>query len=240
MDPNLQDTLKTIIDKMEKMDQQLREVRDQIDVNCRNLATWLDRLKINRRRATEEDNSQNGSRSPRRERDQSYYTADTDAQYIKSIKVDAPSFDGRFDPQVYINWQLAMDRYFRWHNMFESRKIRKIRFAVMKLTGQAGQYWEILKRMIRYRREDPVETWEGMKEKLILKYVSLSFSQQLLDKWNRSTHRNKSATDYIAKFDEYLNRCGTIELSLPNKPYLGFGPVLGMITAENSSLEAWL
>ena len=39
MDPNLQDTLKTIIDKMEKMDQQLREVRDQIDVNCRNLAT---------------------------------------------------------------------------------------------------------------------------------------------------------------------------------------------------------
>ena len=59
------------------------------------------------------------------------------AQYIRSVKVDAPSFDGRLDPQIYIDWQLAMDRYFRWHDMSESRKIR---LAVMKLMGQAGQY----------------------------------------------------------------------------------------------------
>jgi len=50
-----------------------------------------------------------------------------------------------------------MDRYFRWHDMSE---FRKIRFAVMKLMGQAGQYWENLERMMSYRREDLVETWE--------------------------------------------------------------------------------
>ena len=53
---------------------------------------------------------------------------------------------------------------------------------MMKLTGQTGQYWENLKRMMRYRRDDPVDIWEGMKEKLILKYVPPSFSQQLPDK----------------------------------------------------------
>jgi len=94
---------------------------------------------------------------------------------------------------------------------------RKVRLAVMKLTGQAGQYWENLERMMRYRREDPVDTWESMKEKLMLKYVPPSFSQQLLDKWNRWTQGNKSATDYIAKFDEYLNRCGAIELESPEQ-----------------------
>jgi len=57
----------------------------------------------------------------------------------------------------------------------------------MKLTGQDGQYWKNLERVMRYRREDPVETWEGMKEKLRLKYVPSSFSQQLLNKWNRLT-----------------------------------------------------
>ena len=93
-------------------------------------------------RATEEENSWNGSRSLRRERVQPYNTADVDAQYIKSIKVDAISFNGRLDPQVYIDWQLAMDRYFCWHDMSETRKIQ---FAMMKLTGQAGQYWEILR-----------------------------------------------------------------------------------------------
>ena len=73
----------------------------------------------------------------------------------------------------------------------------------MKLTGQAKQYWENLERMIRYRRDDPVETWEGIKDKL--KYISLSFSQQILDKWNKLTQGNNLATYYITKFDEYLD-----------------------------------
>ena len=64
MDPNIHDRLNTLIDEIEEMDQQLQEVRDQVDVNCRDLATRLDRLEINRRRATEEENSRNGSRSP--------------------------------------------------------------------------------------------------------------------------------------------------------------------------------
>jgi len=81
-----------------------------------------------------------------------------------------------------------MDHYFRWCDMTESRKTQ---FAMMKLTGQ---YWENLERM-RYKRDDPVETWEGMKEKLMLKYVPPFFSQQLLDKCNRLTQENKSATD---------------------------------------------
>jgi len=84
------------------MNQQLQEVRYQVNVNCKNLATWLDRLETNCRRATE-DNSRNGSRSPRWERAQPYNTADADAQYIKSVKVDALSFDGHLDPEVYID-----------------------------------------------------------------------------------------------------------------------------------------
>jgi len=113
MNPSIHDILNTLIDKIEKMDQQLQEVRDQVDVNCRDLATRLDRLETNRRITTKEENSRNDSRSPKRKRVQPYNIADADAQYIKSVKVDAPSFNGRLDPQIYIDWQLTMDRYFR-------------------------------------------------------------------------------------------------------------------------------
>jgi len=137
MDPSLKVTLNTLIAKMDQIYRCLQEFRDQINVYCRDLATRLERLEANRKRTTDEDESFNDSRSPRRERAQSYNTANTDAQYIKSVKVDAPSFDECLDPQAYIDWQLATDRYFHSHDMSE---FRKIRFVMMKLTGQAGQY----------------------------------------------------------------------------------------------------
>ena len=123
MDPILQDTLKTLIARMDRTDQRLQEFRDQANTNYRDLATRLERLEINRTRTAEEDESRNDSRSPRRERAQPYNTTDTNAQYIKSVKVDAPFFDGRLNPQGYIDWQLVMKRYFRWHDMSETRKI---------------------------------------------------------------------------------------------------------------------
>ena len=41
------------------------------------------------------------------------------------------------EPSGLYRLAVGMDRYFRWHDMSESRKIR---LAVMKLTGQVGQY----------------------------------------------------------------------------------------------------
>jgi len=112
MNPSLKDILNTLIARMDQMDQRLEEFRDQANANYRDLATWLERLEVNRRRTTEENESRNNSRSPKRERAQPNNTEDTNAQYIKSVKVDAPSFDGRLDPLAYIDWQLVMDHYF--------------------------------------------------------------------------------------------------------------------------------
>jgi len=110
MDPKFQDTLKTLIARMDWMDQRLLEFRDQANTSYGDLATRLERLETNRRRTAKEDESRNDSRLPRRERAQPHNTADTDAQYIKNIKVDASFFDRCLDPQGYIEWQLAMDR----------------------------------------------------------------------------------------------------------------------------------
>jgi len=87
---------------------------------------------------------------------------------------------------------------------------------------------------MRYRRDDPAETWEGMKEKFRLKYIPLFFSQQLLDKWNRLTQENKSATDYITNLMNTGIGAVPSSLNLSNRHYLGLDQVLGMTTAESS------
>ena len=58
MDPSIHDTLNTILKKIENMDRQLQEVRDQVDVNCRDLGTRIGRLETDRRRIKEEESSE--------------------------------------------------------------------------------------------------------------------------------------------------------------------------------------
>ena len=44
------------------------------------------------------------------------------------------NFDGRLDPQFYLNWVISLERYFKWYEMYQERQIR---LAAMKLVGQA-------------------------------------------------------------------------------------------------------
>ena len=74
-----------------------------------------------------------------------------------------------------------MDRYFRWYDMSESKRVW---FMIIKLTGQARHYWENAKRLMWLRSEVPVEIWDEMKEKFRQEYIPPSFSQQLLENWN--------------------------------------------------------
>jgi len=48
-----------------------------------------------------------------------------------------------------------------------------------------------------------------MKDELKGKYVPSSFSNRLMDKWHQYTQGNKSAKEYVAKFNEFLIRCST-------------------------------
>ena len=43
-----------------------------------------------------------------------------DAQYLKNIKIDIPTFDGRHDTQLFIDWTLQLDRYFIWYELTKS------------------------------------------------------------------------------------------------------------------------
>jgi len=49
-----------------------------------------------------------------------------------------------------------------------------------------------------------------MKEELETKYVPLIFSYHLMDNWHQYTQGNKSAKEYVAKFDEFSIKCSTI------------------------------
>jgi len=49
-----------------------------------------------------------------------------------------------------------------------------------------------------------------VKEELETKYMPSSFSARLIDNWHHHTQDNKSANEYVEKFDKFLIRCSTL------------------------------
>jgi len=101
-----------------------------------------------------------------------YNRYDEDERYLKNIKVDVSNFDGRLDPLYYLDWVMSLECYFKWHEMSQERRVR---FATMKLVGQAGQYWSNVERLITLKRHEPIRTWDEMKAKLSQKYLPITF-----------------------------------------------------------------
>lgn len=66
---------------------------------------------------TNRDDSRSPNRWPKYRGD----NFDPDERYLKSIKIDAPSFDGHPDPQYFLDWIRGMDNYFMWYNMSDAR-----------------------------------------------------------------------------------------------------------------------
>ncbi|KAK4489657.1 hypothetical protein RD792_005469 [Penstemon davidsonii] len=133
---------------------------------------------------------------------------DMEERVLKSVKVEAPSFDGQLNPKVFLDWLSDMDHFFAWYDMSEARQVR---FAKMKLVGQAKLYWINVERQLERAREEPITLWAEMKERLREKYVPLSYHQQLLDKWQSLRQGSMPVTEYISKFEEFMLRCNVTE-----------------------------
>ena len=97
-----------------------------------------------------------------------------------------------------------MDLYFEWYDMSDKRRVR---FAKIKLVGQAKLYWTNYERLMTRGNRAPVISWDEMKEILKEKYVPITYCQRMLDQWKWLTQGSRPVGEYISKFDEFLSRC---------------------------------
>ena len=91
---------------------------------------------------------------------------------MKGVKVEAPSFKGQMDPIKLLDWLVDMDHYFEWYDMSEERRVR---FAKIKLVGQAKLYWRNHECLMTRENCAPVINWEEMKQIFKEKYVSTAY-----------------------------------------------------------------
>ncbi|KAK8951705.1 hypothetical protein KSP39_PZI004648 [Platanthera zijinensis] len=140
--------------------------------------------------------------APRRER------TPVEDDLIRRLRIDAPSFDGHLDPKAFSDWILDMDHFFDWYEMTDERRVR---FARMKLVGQAKMFWISVERSLEREGYYPITRWNEMKQRLRDKYLPASYRDQLLDQLYALRQGSLSVADYMTRFDELVVRSDILE-----------------------------
>ncbi|XP_042483120.1 uncharacterized protein LOC122063484 [Macadamia integrifolia] len=145
----------------------------------------------------------------------SYFNGDLEAPRRRTddsqkVKLELKEFNGKHDPQVFYDWLAALDDYFDWYELSESRKMR---LARTKLVGSAREWWRTEERDLEDRGRAPI-TLEEMKEDLSAKYLPRHFRSQLQDKLNTLRQGSMSVAEYMEQFDSLYSRTGIRENEL--------------------------
>ncbi|MQL69663.1 hypothetical protein Taro_001956 [Colocasia esculenta] len=80
---------------------------------------------------------------------------DPDDCILRNIRANASSFDGSLDKKVYLDWEARMDHYFDY---FELSEPKKVRFAKMKLLGQAKTFWSNVESILHERSQESIDS----------------------------------------------------------------------------------
>ena len=104
-------------------------------------------------------------------------------QQFWNVNVEAPSFDGYPNPDKFLEWVEGMDKYFDYY--YDWSDERRVRFAKLKLLGQAKLFWNRQEHLLSRHGRIPMITWNEMKERLRDEYVPISHRRWLLYQWEQ-------------------------------------------------------
>ena len=121
------------------------------------------------------------------------------------IKFTIPSFNGKYDPGAYLDWELAVDQKFHCHDVPAQYQVRA---ATSEFTDFASIWWR------EHRSKHPNNiptTWEQLKTVMRHRFVPSYYARDLLNKMQRFQQGTKSVEEYYQELQTGMIRCGLVE-----------------------------
>jgi hypothetical protein len=117
---------------------------------------------------------------------------------LGGIKMKIPSFQGRSDPEAYLEWEKEMEFVFDCHNYSETMKVK---LAVIEFSEYAITWWDQLVKNRRRNRERPIDTWEEMKVVMRKRFVPSYYYRELYKKLQGLRQGSRSVEDYYKEME---------------------------------------
>jgi hypothetical protein len=119
-----------------------------------------------------------------------------------------PSFQGKNNPEVYLEWEKKVELIFECHNYSEEKRVK---LAVIEFIDYAIIWWDQLVMNRRRNHERPIETWEEMKAIMRRRFVPSHYYRELYQKLQSLTQGYKSVDDYYKEMDIAMIRANVEE-----------------------------
>nr|XP_025875920.1 uncharacterized protein LOC107278868 [Oryza sativa Japonica Group] len=124
------------------------------------------------------------------------------------LKFIMPKFEGGSDPEVYLTWELKVDKIFRLHNYSERKKVA---MAALEFDGYALIWWE---QMLNEREEagqGDVRSWAEMKREMRARFVPKHYRRDLFDKLQNLKQGSLSVDEYYKEMEKAMIRANVYE-----------------------------
>ena len=87
-----------------------------------------------------------------------------------------PAFQGKNDPELYLEWERKVEHMFDCHNYSEEKKVKLV---VVEFIDYASIWWDQLVTSRCRNGERPISIWEEMKTAMRIKFVPSHYHRDL-------------------------------------------------------------
>ncbi|XP_019164359.1 PREDICTED: uncharacterized protein LOC109160528 [Ipomoea nil] len=163
----------------------------------------------NRRQNGREDDSEGGSdgdneeevvRNPERGRhrgggNRAIEGSDDD---MEKIKMSIPKFQGKNDPEAYLEWVNKVERVFECHRYSERKRLK---LAVLEFSDYATIWWGKVVADRMGNGEDPIASWQQLKAMMRRQFVPSWYQRELYQQLEGLVQGSRSVPEYVQEMD---------------------------------------
>ncbi|VFQ82894.1 unnamed protein product [Cuscuta campestris] len=120
------------------------------------------------------------------------------------FKVDVPTFEGKNEPDEFLEWLETVERVFDFKEVSDEKKVK---IVALKFRKYASTWWTNTCTKRRRNHKEPVAMWAKMKSLLKKKFLPAEYVHENFAKLQTLKQGSKSVEEYTREFEELLLRC---------------------------------
>ncbi|VFQ74025.1 unnamed protein product [Cuscuta campestris] len=177
------------------------ELKAQVEYLAKQVAQ-LTKMKLKMTETPEESEDEQEEES-HAETPSSSIRKDNQEKSSTGFKVEISTFDGKDDPDDFIEWLETVERVFDYVEVPEDKKVKLV---ALKFRGYASTWWTNTTTKRKREGKAVVQTWTKMRA-LLKKFIPTDYIRENFARLQHLRQGNRSVEEYNREFEELLMRC---------------------------------